>query len=192
MARMNNAVVAASADFYRNRPYGTVVYDRQALRLIYPHLMDVCFVDSSGDLQFKYRNEITSLEALQQYVDENDILFSICFGPVLVDNGVQCNPQQYSVGEIHGGYPRAALCQYDKLHYIVLTATAEAGYDSYHSVDQLADVVGSFGCQKAYTLDGGQTANLVMNDRLINNLNYPQLRAMSDIIYFASAVPDHN
>ena len=191
MAAMNNAVVAASADFYRNRPYGTLVYEGQVFRMEPPYVMDICFVDRDGNLNFTRRKELTTVEQVEEYVAEHDINFSITFGPVLVDDGVQCNPPSYSMGEIHDGYPRAALCQYDDLHYIVLTATAEAGYSSFISVHQLADVVGSFGCQKAYTLDGGQTANLVMNNRLINNLNYPNLRAMSDIIYFATAVPNN-
>lgn len=190
MSEMNNAVVASSADFYRNRNYGTVVYKGEALRLKNPKVNDVCFIDRSGDLQFTYRNEIQTIEALQEYVDQHDILFSLCFGPVLVDNGVQCNPKSYSIGEIHDKYPRAALCQQDKLHYLVMAVTAEGRHRTYHTIQQLADVVSSFGCQKAYTLDGGQTANIVMNDQLINNINYPTVRAQSDIIYFATAVPN--
>lgn len=191
MAALNNAVVASSADFYRNRPYGTLVYESQIYKMQPPHNMDICFVDKDGNLNFTARKEITTVEALQTYVDEHDINFSICFGPVLVDNGIQCNPESYSLGEIHDGYPRAALCQFDDLHYIVLTATAEGKYSSFLSVHKLADIIATFGVEKAYVLDGGQTANLVMNNQLINKVNYPTLRPMSDIIYFATAVPSN-
>ena len=41
-----------------------------------------------------------------------------------------------------------------------------------------------------YTLDGGQTAVIAMNDKLINSVLFGFQRKISDIIYFATAVPD--
>jgi len=191
MAEMTNAVVASSADFYRNRDYGIVVFERQLRRSKFAGMLDVCYVDSNGDLIFTYRGEYKDAESVQAFVDENDILFSITFGPVLVDNGVRCEPAGYPIGEVNDRYPRAALCQYDKLHYLVIAVTAEGPYNSWQTIHDLAKNIDSFGCQKAYTLDGGQTANIVMNNQLINNMNYNSMRAMSDIIYFATSVPNN-
>ena len=42
----------------------------------------------------------------------------------------------------------------------------------------------------AYTLDGGQMATIVMNDTLVNQVSYGSQRRISDILYFATAVPD--
>ena len=53
-----------------------------------------------------------------------------------------------------------------------------------------ADVVHSFGCEKAYALDGGQTAIIVMNDQMVSIPSYGNQRMVSDIIYFATAVPN--
>ena len=47
-----------------------------------------------------------------------------------------------------------------------------------------------FGAVQAYALDGGQTAVIVTNDELINRPSYGYQRLISDIIYFATAVPD--
>ena len=44
--------------------------------------------------------------------------------------------------------------------------------------------------REAYTLDGGQTAVITMNDRRINAVQFGYERMISDIIYFATAVPD--
>ena len=189
MSRMNNAVVASSADFYRNREYGTVVYDRQVMQVVYPYIQDVCHVDSNGDLIFTHRRELSGFEDTKQFVEDHDIVFSITFGPVLVEDGVRCEPDYYPVGEIKGHYPRAALCQYDKLHYLVIAATAEGPHYSFQSIHDLAKNIDSFGCQQAYALDGGQTANIVMNHELINNINYDYVKPISDIIYFATAIP---
>ena len=46
------------------------------------------------------------------------------------------------------------------------------------------------GVPTAYALDGGQTATIVMNDRLINKVSYGSQREISDILYFATAIPD--
>jgi hypothetical protein len=43
------------------------------------------------------------------------------------------------------------------------------------------------GCTMAYNLDGGQSATIVMNDEV---KNYVYERRISDIIYFATALPE--
>jgi len=48
----------------------------------------------------------------------------------------------------------------------------------------------AFGAEKAYALDGGQTAVIVTNDTLINRPSYGRQRQISDIIYFATALRD--
>ena len=58
------------------------------------------------------------------------------------------------------------------------------------TINRFAMQIDKLGCDKAYTLDGGQTAVIVMNDQLINSVHYGYQREISDIIYFATAVPD--
>jgi len=49
--------------------------------------------------------------------------------------------------------------------------------------------VEKLGVQKAYTLDGGQTTVIVMNDKMINAVLGGSQRNISDIFYFATAIP---
>ena len=46
------------------------------------------------------------------------------------------------------------------------------------------------GTQRTTTIVGGQTATIVMNNELVNRPVYGQQRKISDIIYFATAVPE--
>ena len=46
------------------------------------------------------------------------------------------------------------------------------------------------GCIKAYTLDGGQTSVMVMKGETLNKVDWGEERIMSDIIYFATAIPE--
>ena len=135
-------------------------------------------------------NAITTTAAAKEYVAENDIWFSLGFGPVLIDNYEVIDHTWYGVGEITEGYARAALCQMGELHYIVATANTEGPWQDIPTVKTFAKNIAATGCRMAYCLDGGQTAAIVMGDQLINRPVYGQQRKISDIIYFATAMPE--
>jgi exopolysaccharide biosynthesis protein len=189
MAAAVNAVVASAGDFYRFRDFGAVVYKGEAKRVEGTYA-ETCYIDSKGDMHFTYAGEVLNVKQVQEFVDEHDIQFSLAFGPILVHNGAVIDHTWYGVGEITEGYARSALCQMDELHYIVVTANTTGVYQQIPTVAQFAKNVAATGCIHAYCLDGGQTATIVMNDKLMNRPVYGQQRKISDIIYFATAVPE--
>ena len=63
-------------------------------------------------------------------------------------------------------------------------------YYHYATVRQAADAMLRRGCEKAYTLDGGQTAVTILGGQLINPVQFGEERRVSDIIYFATAIPN--
>ena len=189
MAESVNAVVASSGDFYRFRNFGISVYQGQ-VRRVEGTYAETCYIDRNGDMHFTYGGDILTTEAAKAYVEENDIRFSLAFGPVLIDNYELVEHTWYGVGEITEGYARAALCQMGELHYIVVTANTQGPWQEIPTVKTFAKNVAATGCRMAYCLDGGQTAAIVMGDQLINRPVYGQQRKISDIIYFATAVPE--
>lgn len=189
MASSVNAVTAASGDFYGYRRIGIVVNDGLVYR-DQGHLLDTCYIDTEGNMHFTYAREMTDKETIQKFVDEHNIRFSICFGPVMILEGKNVVPANYNSGEINKAYPRAALCQMDKLHYVMVAANTEEPHYRMKTVTQMADVLVDMGVPTAYALDGGQTAAIVINDQLINKVSYGAQREISDIIYFATAIPD--
>ena len=189
MADSVNAVVASAGDFYKYRRIGIMVYDGKVQRMGGEDL-DTCFIDDKGDLQFVYRGELTDQAQAQQYVDDNNIRFSLAFGPVLIDNGEVCVPNGYIIGEINLGYSRAALGQVDELHYLLVTLNGEKQYQKRHLLKTFAGHLAEMGVQKAYALDGGQTATIAMQGETINEVDYGTQRQISDIIYFATALPE--
>ncbi len=190
MAQNVNAVVASSGDFYRFRDFGICVYEGQ-VRRVEGTYAETCMIDKNGNMSFVYGGEILETGKAQKYVDENNIRFSLCFGPILVDNYEVVEHTWYGVGEIDEGYARAALCQMADLHYIVATANTEGpNNQEIPTVATFTKYISATGCRMAYCLDGGQTAAIVMNDQLINRPVYGTQRKISDIIYFATAVPD--
>lgn len=189
MAASVNAVVATSGDFYKHRLNGVIVYDRQVRRFAGKHI-DTCYINDDGDLLFTYRKQLANREEAEQFVADNNVRFSLAFGPVLVDNGVACPHKTYTLGEVDGRYARAALCQVDKLHYLLVSAGGEAECSRRPTIQEFAQVIEGFGVQKAYALDGGQTTAIAMDGQLINHVEFGYQRAISDIIYFATALPD--
>lgn len=189
MAKSVNAVVASSGDFYKHRYYGVVVYEGQIKRAEFD-TVDTCFIDDNGDLIFSPKGQFSNQTQAQQFVDDNNIRFSLAFGPILVRDGVACTPAKYMLGEIDGNYSRMALCQTDDLHYLLVNATAELKTQVRPNIVEFADVLVSYGVDRAYALDGGQTTVIAMDGELITSVDYGFQRQISDIIYFATALPD--
>lgn len=189
MATSVNAVVASAGDFYKYRPKGLVVYNGKVERFNGTQL-DNCFIDKKGDLIFSKAGEIKSAEELEQYVADNNIRFSLCFGPILIQEGESQVPRSYPIGEIADNFSRSAICQLGELHYLLVTVNDEGGYRRFPSLYTFANTLIDQGIEHAYTLDGGQTATIVMNDQVINHVSYGAERYISDIIYFATAIPE--
>ena len=189
MAQSVNAVLASSGDFYRFRSYGIIVYDGQVKR-VDGEYVDTCMIDDQGNMHLIYAGQLTTMEAAQKYVDENNIRFSMAFGPVIIDGGKKVAPYDYILGEVHSYFPRAALCQMGDLHYAVVVCNEEGPYKFKPTMGMFADHIAKMGFDKAYALDGGQTAVIAMGGDLINAVHFGYQREISDIFYFATALPD--
>lgn len=190
MAASVNAVLATSGDYYGYRPtIGTVVYNGE-LKRFESETTDTCFITDEGNLIFAYRGQLKTEEEAKQFIEDNNVRFSLIFGPVMLENGEMKVPDQYPLGEVNGTYSRAALCQWDKLHYLVVNTSQEGSLWHRHPVKVFTKFLQELGCKTAYALDGGQTTAIVMNDELVTLPDYGTQRLISDIIYFATALPE--
>ena len=210
MHESTNAVVSMNADYYRFRDMGIVVYDRQLYRfneseycwrngiqLQKYNCEDTLLVDKNGDFSFFHMYEQTSPEEMERTIAENDILFSIAFGPVLVENGqLNSSPdfieQWYPVGEVNTGYSRAGIGQVDKLHYLYMSLNHSDEKQARWTVSEFGQHFFEKGVLNAYNLDGGQTSEIVFQGgsayNHVDHVNGTNSRQVSDMIYFASAL----
>ena len=185
-----NAVVAMNGDFYKFRAQGITVYNRELYRFN-PATLDCCHINSSGDLVFTYKGELTSEEQTKEFIEDNDILFSLTFGPVLVDGGEMVTTNSYMIGEVNDTYSRSAIGQAGSCHYFLMTINYGYGTKG-ATIMESAQIMYEKGCESAYALDGGQTAEIVWRGVPYNFVDYGNERAVSDIIYFATAFPEED
>ncbi len=188
MAEAAHAVVGCSADFYGFRPDGVMILDGTALRANRA-LPDLCFIKDNGDMLLYRGNDFASVEYAQNFADENDILFSFSFGPVLIKDGKRCERYDYPIGELDRNYARSALSQLGKLHYLYTACNREPPYGYTPDIGELTTILLDMGVQQSYNLDGGQTTTVVMDNQVVNTVNYGNQRKISDILYFATAKP---
>lgn len=188
MANSVNSVCAISGDYYMFRNAGVIVYKGKVCRA--NSGAETCYVDENGDMLFTTINERFDMESAQRFVDDNHILFSVAFGPILVEDWQKYAFGGYGLGEVGENYARAAICQMDTLHYLLVNATGEPECPVYPTMYAFQDVIASTGCKSAYALDGGQTAAMMMNGELINSVFGGYQRKISDIVYFATALPN--
>lgn len=189
MASNVNAVLAINGDFYNFRDLGITVYQREMYRHA-PSKVDTAYFTADGDMIFSKRGELMDEAEARQFIEDNNVVFSTAFGPVMVENGEKVTTTQYPIGEIEKKYSRAAIGQRDELHYILMTVNYEGPCQYTCTLAQATDYIHSKGVEKAYALDGGQTSSMVFNGELVNRVDWGNERTMSDIIYFASAVPE--
>ena len=189
LAQNVNAVLASAGDFYGFRDLGITVYQRKLYRHN-PASVDTAYFTADGNMIFSKRGELMNRADAEQFIKDNDVLFAVAFGPVMVENGVPVHTEQYAIGEVNDRYSRAAIAQKDELHYMVMTVNFEGPCQKTCTLAQAVEYIAAKNVQQAYTLDGGQTASVVLGGRLVNRPDWGEERTMSDIIYFASAIPE--
>ena len=199
LAASVNSVVAMNADFYMFRDFGIVVYNRDLKRfseVTYTgnykkyNCTDTLFVTDQGEFLFWHRLQEATPDQMRAYIAENNILFSIAFGPILVENGELKVCDWYPAGEIDRGYSRAGIGQKDHLHYFYMSLNHSPQKEARWSVNHFGERMYERGLQQAYCLDGGQTSEIVWRGAPFNYIDFGGEREVSDIIYFATAIPE--
>lgn len=208
MIMANNAVAAMNSDKCKARGDGVLVCNRTLYKYnenVYAGLLkrynclDNCFVTGSGDMLFTKRLEEKTTEEMQKYIADNDIVFSISFGPLLIENSEMVygyNPGdenyiEYAFGETEKPYSRCGMGQIDERHYLYVSLNHSDEQAARWTMREFAQHIYDRGIMKSfYGLDGGQTAELIINDTIYNHIDYGAERYTSNCIYFATAIPN--
>ncbi len=188
MAAANNAVLAVNADFYNCRTEGLIIRQGTVYRKK-PFGIDTLFIDSYGD--FSVMKDYLAINT--QYFKKHEIYQTVVFGPVIVEKGkavkkldkfnsIACGPRAKN--------PRTAIGQLGKLHYLVCAIDGRSDVSSGVTTNELAVIMADKKCIIAYNMDGGQSTTMVFHNKLYNVVSDGGERTMTDILYFATSVPE--
>ena len=186
-----NGVLGMSGDYCAYRPYGIeILYGNLIRDNVGKHLtpkMDILIYDTDGNLSvFESKNEFFETDVYKS----GRIIHTLAFGPMIIDDYKVSDRKdkmtQYQNGRPWEKWPRAAICQFGYEKHYLLCRLGEPGA----TMENFAKEIQKKGVRFGYALDGGQTGAIMFNKKLFSKPYNGKTRAISDIIYFATAVPD--
>ena len=184
MAQSNNALFAASGDYYAHSRQGLIIRngvsynDRPATRF------ESCVLFLDGTMAFYAPDELDVAALLDAGAWQG-----WTFGPSLLDEAGQPlakMPSTY-VG-VNDKNPRCMLGYYEPGHYCLVVADGRQHSRRYSdglTLLELSQLAHDLGCAKAYNLDGGQSAQICWQGEIFNHPSGGG-RSISDILYFAA------
>ncbi len=193
-----NAVIAINGDFFAGFSGNAFVLRQgDVYRDTCEPNFDVLLVDEDGDFHvITADQDLASIDKTQ--VDGKKVINAFQFGPALVIDG-QPVADELLVDRAHSprdaqpdmANQRMGIIQIGKLHYMVLTC-AHYGL-TLPKFRDLAMYVSNYQAKTVYTLDGGNSSQMIFLGRKKNNTDVEPSpdkegeRPVTDIIYWASA-----
>ncbi len=133
------------------------------------------------------KDKITSAELIAEDGVEN----CISFGPILIQDGVRTPEKTLEKDWLFKTNPRVGVGMVEPGHFIVIVGGYRSDYPKANlgwDLNEFTDLMGSYGCQQAYNMDGGVSAALIfMGERLNrggNKKDWSQLRTLPDGLLF--------
>ncbi len=197
MAAYNNAIVALNGDNFVDKPEKTTFEYRmgQKIRNKGNRTKDVLMIDENGDFHFVLANKDHGkdehTELTRTSAEEWHMVQAFTFGPALVMDGQVLTVSEDYGYNPNGQEPRTAIGQTGKLSYVCVIAEGR-GESSGVTQQALANFMAEIGCVQAFNLDGGNSAEMVFGEKIYKGMPGGDERSLSDIIYFATAVPESN
>lgn len=177
-AANNNAIFAVNGDYYGIRDNGIIVRNYVLYRDT-PR-GDICTLFYDGTVKVDSAESFDLNTALQ-----NGLYQTLTFGPNLVSEYQAITEFPAGFGGIVGVNPRTGFGYYEPGHYVFITVDGrQDGYSVGMTMQEFAALFADLGCRNAFNLDGGQSAMMIFNGKVVNQ-PYNGGRETSDIFYIA-------
>lgn len=183
IAKNNNAILAINGDFYGYRDKGLIIRNGVLYRDKPRSPIDnrTLVIDKNGDFKFVTEGEVSGESLIAE-----GALQSFSFGPVLIENGelVDTSDQYWVAAKAN---PRVGIAQLGPLHYLFVVVDGRTETSDGMTLPQLAQIFKDRGAITAYNLDGGGSATMWYNGKVINRPTTDGSsfgeRGVSDIVY---------
>ena len=174
------SLLTLNGDFYGLRNYGVLFRNGTLYRTMNNAICDYCVLFWDGTMKV-YAPGPVDIQAL---IDEGAYQ-SWYFGPMLLDeNGNKMTEFNSNLGPRN---PRSALGYYEPGHYCFVVVEGRSERSKGATLTQLSEIMYNLGCRLAYNLDGGETAQMMLGGKTVNEL-IDGGRSCSDFIIITEPV----
>ena len=183
--KRTNGVVGMSADYAAFRDVGIIMQYGQVVRGNTRSFLEDAVYDKNGNF-YGFTDSKDFFET--DMYKNGDVIHTFSFGPILIDDYKvsESDKIDHYICQCSKIYPRACICQFDYDKHYLLCVIEMPGL----TLREFANEIQSMGVRFAYNLDGGQTGTMLYNKQAFNKPAYGGQREVSDILYFATAVPN--
>ena len=175
LAARSNAILAMTGDYSHLLSKGLVVVNGEVMRKSANALRDNCLIYPDGSMVTYKRGKMDVKQVVKQ-----EIWQSFLFGPALLKT--DGSPYDKFSSNIGVANPRSVMGYFAPGHFCFVLVEGRQTNQKGLALVPLSNFMHEMGCVAAYNLDGGQSAMLWFNGRLINN-PYNGGRALTDIVY---------
>lgn len=174
-----SAVFAVSGDYVGIREDGVVIRNGELLQK--NKYSDLCVLYVDGTMAVYGPRDKTVAE-----LTDGSVWQTWCFGPNLLGENGEALEINHKLMKAN---PRCAIGYYEPGHYcFVVVDGRQKYYSTGMTLTELSAFMASLGVKAAYNLDGGQTAQMVLEDNLVN-MPANGGRRVGDIIYLERTEP---
>lgn len=170
------AVLAITGDNAHNFSVGHVFANGEMLRGTTNNLRDVGVIFSDGVMDVLPGKGL-SIEDLKL---AGDPWLTFLFGPGLMTN--EGGPIRETNSKVRGKNPRTAFGYIEPGHYMLVVVDGRTAKNRGMTMLELALLMYDLGCSEAYNLDGGQSAMMWFNGKIVND-PYKGGRRIADAYY---------
>ncbi len=178
----NGGILAVNGDFYGVQESGYVLRNGILYRSTVARDNEDLVIYKDGSFGIIEEKEVSA----ESLVADGAVQI-LAFGPGLVMNGEIAVTEDEEVGTAKASNPRTAIGMVDDLHYLFVVSDGRTRESAGLKLYELAEFMQSLGVVTAYNLDGGGSATMYFNGRVINkpttNGKSFEERNVSDIVY---------
>ena len=184
-AKQSDAIFAVSGDFTLTRKKGLVIRNGELLQSEHDVKRDVGVIYTDGHME-TYLAQETPVEEI---LNDPTVWHILGFGPELLDGNGQPKTTFNDPNKVSRANIRNAVGYLEPGHFcfVYVQPYKERKDHTCLDMESLARLMHSLGCVRAYNLDGGGTAGMYFNGKLVSDKGLGQTRKIHDFFYIPKA-----
>lgn len=161
IAERLGSVVAINGDYYSVHDSGVVIRNGTVFRTEVDTSMDICVLYYDGTMETISPSHFDADAAIEKGAYQ-----AWSFGPRLLVDGVA---QEFFNTTVSPANPRAVIGYYEPGHYCFVVVDGRNAKTQGLTMRQTSLLMESLGCNVAFNLDGGNTAQMICGSTVVNN-----------------------